>query len=382
VNAQAGYCSRPFTFTLPARITPPSRISLTARFSTTVRFNLSGLLNRSQLLSLASLRAMASRMLCFALVLGASLLAHPVMAQNAVWPTKTVRIVAPFPPGGSVDQVARLVAQQLALQTGQNFIVENKTGASGAIGTQLVAKSEPDGHTLVIVFDTHSTNPTLIPNIGFNTMKDLAPITLIGTAPMAVVAHASQPYNSFADLLAASKAKPGSVSYGSIGSGSLGHLAMTQIGNLVSTEFNHVPYRGGGPLMIDAVGGQIGVALGTVFLVNPHIKSGKLKALGVTSLKADPQLPGVAPIADQGVPGYNALAWWGAFAPAATPAPVLKRLHEEFVKALRNPAIAEKLSAQGMDLSASTPQELQSFVQVEIDRWAKVIQQNKIRAGD
>ncbi len=308
--------------------------------------------------------------------------APAAMAQNAVWPNKTVRIIAPFPPGGSIDQVARLIAPQLAAQTGQNFIVENKTGASGSIGTQMAAKSEPDGHTLVLVFDTHATNPTLIPNMGFNTTKDLAPITLIGTAPMAVVAHVSQPYNSFADILAASKAKPGSVAYGSIGSGSLGHLAMTQIGNIVGTEFNHVPYRGGGPLMVDAVGGQIGVALGTVFLVNPHIKSGRLKALAVTSLKADPQLPGVAPISEQGVPGYDALAWWGAFAPAGTPAAVLKKINEEFVKALRSPAIAEKLVAQGMDLKAGSPEELEKFVQAEIDRWAKVIQQNKIRAGE
>ena len=315
-------------------------------------------------------------------LIAASLFASTALAQGAVWPTKTVRIVAPFPPGGSIDQVARLIAPQLAAQTGQNFIVENKAGASGSIGTQLVAKSEPDGHTLVLVFDTHGTNPTLIPNIGVNTTKDLAPITLIGTAPMAVVAHVSQPYNSFADILAASKARPGSVAYGSIGSGSLGHLAMTQIGNIVGTEFNHVPYRGGGPLMVDAVGGQIGVALGTVFLVNPHIRSGRLKALAVTSLKSDPQLPGVAPISEQGVPGYDALAWWGAFAPAGTPAPVLNRIREEFVKALRNPVIAEKLVAQGMDLKASSPEELEQFVQKEIDRWAKVIQHNKIRAGD
>lgn len=325
--------------------------------------------------------AMASAALSLSLG-AAAVFASPAFAQSASWPTKPVRIVAPFPPGGSIDQVARLLAPQLAAQTGQNFLVENKPGASGAIGTQLVAKSDPDAHTLVLVFDTHATNPTLIPSLGFNTTRDLTPIMLIGTAPMAVVAHTSQPFRNFADILTASKAKPGSVAFGSIGSGSLGHLAMAQIGNLVGTEFNHVPYKGGGPLMVDAVGGQIGVALGTVFLVNPHIKSGRLKPLAVTSLKPDPQLPGVAPIADQGVPGFSALAWWGAFAPANTSPAVQKRIHEEFVKALRTPAIAEKLTAQGMDVLASTPEELDTFVKSEIERWAKVIQHNKIRAGE
>lgn len=310
------------------------------------------------------------------------LFSQSAAAQTAVWPTKPVRIIAPFPPGGSIDQVARLLAPQLAAQTGQNFIVENKAGASGSIGTQFVAKAEPDGHTLVLVFDTHATNPTLIPNLGFNTTKDLAPITLIGTAPMAVVSPVNHPYKNFADVIAAAKANSGSVTYGSIGSGSLGHLAMSQIGNLVGTEFTHVPYRGGGPLMIDAVGGQIGVALGTVFLVNPHIKSGKLKALAVTSATPDPQLPGVAPIAAQGVPGFNALAWWAAYTSGGTPAPVLKKIQEEFVRALKTPAISEKLSAQGMDVVASSPEELEKFVQSEIDRWAKIIQSNKIRAGD
>ena len=306
----------------------------------------------------------------------------PATAQTSTWPTKPIKLVVPFPPGGSNDQIARLLAPQLTAQTGQNVIVENKAGGGGSIGTQQVARAEGDGHTLVIVFDTHATNPSLIPNLGFDTLKDLAPISLIGTAPMAVVMHPSQTYKDFAAVVAAAKAKPGSVAYGSIGSGSLAHLAMTQIGTLTGAEFTHVPYRGGGPLIVDALGGQIGVALGTVFLVNPHIKTGKLKALAVTSLQADPQLPGVAPIAEQGVPGFDALAWWGVFAPASTPAPVLARIQEEFAKALKSPAIAEKLTAQGMDLKAGGPEELDRFLRGQIERWSKVIKDNKIRAGD
>ena len=315
--------------------------------------------------------------LCMGLVTASS-----VAAQPAAWPAKQVRVVAVFPPGGSVDQVARILAQQLTTQTGQTFFVDNKGGASGAIGTQMVAKSDPDGYTLAVVFDTHGTNPSLIPNLGFNTTKDLAPITLVGTSPMAIVANAGQPYRNFAEVLAAAKAKPGSVAFGSIGSGSLGHLAMTQIGNQLGLEFNHVPYRGGGPLMTDVVGGQIGLAIGTVFLVNPHVKSGKLRPLGVTSAKPDSQLPGVAPVAEQGVPGFDALAWWGVFAPAATPAPILKRIREELLKALKTPSVAEKLSSQGLNVVASSPEELDRFLNVQIERWAKVVKDNKIRAGD
>jgi tripartite-type tricarboxylate transporter receptor subunit TctC len=205
---------------------------------------------------------------------------------------------------------------------------------------------------------------------------------LVGTSPMAIVAHVSQPYKDFKDVLAASKAKPGSVSYGSIGTGSLGHLAMTQIGNQAGVEFNHIPYRGGGPLMTDALGGQVPVAIGTVFLVTPHVKGGKLKALAVTSAKPSAQLPGVAPVADQGVPGFSALAWWGVIAPAGTPPAIMKRMNEELNKALKTPAVAEKLTAQGMDIIGGDPAELDKFLKAEIERWAKVVKDNKIKAGD
>ena len=302
-------------------------------------------------------------------------------AQAQPWPTKPVRIIAVFPPGGSVDQVARIFAAQLTAQTGQQFIVENKGGASGSIGTQAVATAPPDGYTFGVVFDTHGVNPSLIPNIPFDTVKDLAPVMLVGTSPMAVVAHASQPYKDFRDVLAAAKAgKP--VSYGSIGTGSLGHLAMAQVASLQKVAMTHIPYRGGGPLMTDAIGGQVPLAIGTVFLVNPHVKGGKVKALAVTSAKPSPQLPGVAPIADQGVPGFSALAWWGVIAPANTPAAIVNRMHEELAKALKEPAVAQKLSEQGMDIVGGGPAELDRFVRAEIARWAEVVRANNIRAGD
>jgi len=310
----------------------------------------------------------------------AALLSAPLAVLAQAWPAKTVKIIAPFPPGGSVDQVSRILAAQLTQQLGQQFIVENRSGASGSIGTQAVATAPPDGYTIGVVFDTHAVNPSLIPNIPFDTLKDLAPVMLIGTSPMAIVAHASQPYKDFRDVLAAAKKEP--VAFGSIGTGSLGHLAMTQVANMQGVQFTHIPYKGGGPLMTDAIGGQVPLAIGTVFLANPHVKGGKVRALAVTSAKPSPELPGVATVAEQGVPGFSALAWWGVIAPARTPRPVVQKIHDELRKALASPAVFQKLSEQGMDILGGTPEEMDHFLRSEITRWAAVVQQNKIRAGD
>jgi len=310
----------------------------------------------------------------------AALLSAPLAVLAQAWPAKTVKIIAPFPPGGSVDQVSRILAAQLTQQLGQQFIVENRSGASGSIGTQAVATAPPDGYTIGVVFDTHAVNPSLIPNIPFDTLKDLASVMLIGTSPMAIVAHTSQPYKDFRDVLAAAKKEP--VAFGSIGTGSLGHLAMTQVANMQGVQFTHIPYKGGGPLMTDAIGGQVPLAIGTVFLVNPHVKGGKVRALAVTSAKPSPELPGVATVAEQGVPGFSALAWWGVIAPARTPRPVVQKIHDELRKALASPAVFQKLSEQGMDILGGTPEEMDHFLRSEITRWAAVVQQNKIRAGD
>jgi len=309
-------------------------------------------------------------------------LLSPVVHAQGNWPIKPVKIIVPFPPGGSVDQLGRILSAKLTSQLGQQFIVENKTGASGSIGTAAVASSAPDGHTFGLVFDTHAVNPSTIPKMPFDTLKDLASVMLVSTAAMAIVAHEKQPYKDFQDLLATAKKKPKAVAYGSVGTGSLGHLAMTQIGEILGIEFNHIPYRGGGPLMNDAVNGQLPVAVATVFVTNPHVQSGKVRALGVTSAKPTPQMPGVKTVADQGVPNFSALAWWGVIAPGKTPPPLINRIYEEINKALKDPAVAQQLSAQGMDLIAGKPAEFDKFLKSEIVRWAKVVRDNKIALGD
>ena len=230
------------------------------------------------------------------------------------------------------------------------------------------------------MFDTHAVSPSLIPNMPFDTLRDLTPLMLVGT--MALVTPAAQPYKSFRDVVTATKANPGGVSYGTIGAGSLGHLTMTQLGNQLGVEFNHVPYRGGGPLMNDAIGNQVPLAIGSVFLVNPHVTSGRLRAIAVTSAKPDPKLPGVETIANQGVPGFAAYTWWGVFGPANMPPALAKRVAEELAKAAKAPAVIEKLSAQGMEVSGGSPADLDALVRKEIPRWAKVIKDNNIKSGD
>ena len=280
-----------------------------------------------------------------------------------------------------MDQVARIFAAKLTEQMHQQFIVENRGGASGSIGTQAVAAAAPDGYTFGVVFDTHAVNPLLL-NMPFDTLKDLAPVMLVGTSPMAIVASVNQPYKDFREVIAAARAKPGSVSIGSIGTGSLGHLAVAQISKAEKVDITHIPYRGGGPLMTDALGGQVPLAIGSVFLVTPHVKGGKLKALAVTSLKPSPQLPGAMPVADQGVPGFSALSWWGVIAPAKTPQPILQKMYEELAKALKDPKVAKQLSDQGIDIVGGGPAELDKWVRGEMAKWAVVVKENNIKAGD
>ena len=301
------------------------------------------------------------------------------LAQS--WPAKPVRIISVFPPGGSVDQVARIFAAKLTEQMNQQFIVENKGGASGSIGTQAVAAAAPDGYTFGVVFDTHAVNPLLL-NMPFDTLKDLAPVMLVGTSPMAIVASVNQPYKDFREVIAAARAKPGSVSIGSIGTGSLGHLAIAQIAKAEKVEITHIPYRGGGPLMTDALGGQVPLAIGSVFLVTPHVKGGKVKALAVTSLKPSPQLPGAMPVADQGVPGFSALSWWGIIAPAKTPQPIVQKMYEELSKALKDPKVAKQLTDQGIDIVGGGPADLDKWVRGEMEKWSVVVKENNIKAGD
>ncbi len=305
-------------------------------------------------------------------------LSCPVFSQD--WPAKPVRFVVPFPPGGSVDPLARLIAVKVGESLKQQFIVENRVGASGVIGTSLAAKSPPDGYTWVFVFDTHAVNPALNPNMPFDTVKDLAPVMLIGTAPMAIATAAGKPYNTFADVTTAAKARDG-VTIGSIGNGSLGHLAAILIQQASGTKLIHVPYKGGGPLTTDAMGGQVDLAIASVAALSPHVRSGKLRAVAVTGDKRSHTMPDVPTLAEQGVRSPSALAWWGMLAPAGTPKPILDRMHQEVHKALQLPDVRKTLTETlGMDIVAASPEATQKFIAGEMQRWEKVVKENNIKA--
>ena len=311
---------------------------------------------------------------------GAALVALSAGASAQAWPTKQpIKFVAVFPPGGSVDQVARILALPLGQALGQSIIVENKGGASGSIGTAAVAAAAPDGYTFGVVFDTHGVNPTLIPGMAFDTRKDLTAVSLIGTSAMVLATFAGSEYKTFGDVVAAAKAKK-NVSYGSIGSGSLGHLAMALLGKSGNIDWQHVPYKGGGPLMTDAVAGHVPLSIASVFVTKPHIDNGRLRPLAVTTSKRSAELPDVPTLAESGFAGFDAPAWWAIIAPAKTPPEVIKRMNDEINKALKNPDIAKKLSAQGIEIVGGTPDAASAFIDKQINVWAKVVKDNGIKA--
>lgn len=310
-----------------------------------------------------------------------SAVAAGAAAQGVNWPTKPVKFVVPFPPGGSVDPLARVLGARLADSLGQQFIVENRPGASGSIGTAFVAKSPADGYTYVFVFDTHAVNPALIPDMPFDTVKDLAPVMLVGTAPMVIVTQPSKPYASFDDVIKAARARPEALSIGSVGNGSLGHLAMILLQQAGGFKVTHVPYKGGGPMMQDAIGGQIDLGIASVAAVSANVKGGKLRAIAVTGERRSQVLPDVPTLAERGFPGFSAYAWWGIFAPAGTPKPILDKFHAELVKLLDSPGLRKQLTETlGMDLAASSPEALERFLLGEIGRWGKVVRDNNVRA--
>ncbi|MFM9939426.1 MAG: tripartite tricarboxylate transporter substrate binding protein [Hyphomicrobiaceae bacterium] len=303
--------------------------------------------------------------------------AGAVLAQT--YPSKPIRFIVPFPPGGTLDQIARRVQPGMQKELGQSILIDNKGGASGSIGTALAAQSAPDGYTILMVFDTHAVNPTLIQGLAFDTVKDFAPIMKIGWAPMLIATHTSTPYTSLADLIAAAKAKPGSVPYGTVGQGSLAHLAMSQMANDLKLTWTHVPYKGGGPLTNDAVAGHVPVAISSVASIGPHVKAGKLRGLALTSDKRHPQFPDVPTVSEAGLPGFSANAWWGLVAPAKTPPDIIKRLNEAFKKVFEEPDVKQSLVEQaGIVYELSTPEAFGTFVETEIARWAKVVKDNRI----
>ncbi len=301
-------------------------------------------------------------------------------AFSQAWPSRQpIKLVAVFPPGGSVDQVARLLAPALSAQLGQTVIIENRGGASGSIGAAAVAAAPADGYTFAVVFDSHGVNPSLIPNMPFDSKKDLSPVVLIGTAPMVLGTPAASDFKSFGDVVAAARTAKGA-SFGSIGSGSLGHLAMALLAKGAGLNLQHIPYKGGGPLMNDAVAGHVPLAIGSVFLLKPFVDAKRLRPLAVTTSKRSPDLPEVPTLAELGFAGFEAPAWWAVLAPARTPPDIVARMNEALNKIMTSPEVAKRLDAQGIDVVGGTPEAARVFIERQMDIWGRVVKDNNIKA--
>ena len=315
-----------------------------------------------------------------ALFVSLAIAASAAVAQD--YPSKPLRAIVPFPPGGVVDTVARQVASKMSESMGQQVVVGNRAGASGSIGTALAAKAPRDGYTILFAFDTHAVNPHIYKNLAFDTLKDFEPVSLVVKIPLAIAAAANVPASNLRELVALAKANPGKYSYASVGAGSSGHLAAEQLKLLSGIELVHVPYKGGGPAVADLLGGQIPFAFLAAGVVTQHIRSGKLKGLALTSAQRSAALPNVPTTAEEGFPQFDSGAWVGVVVPAGTPAGVIARLNTEVVKAARDPAVSSKLSDQTMVVMASTPAQLDEFIRAEHDKWGRLIREAKLNLGE
>ena len=306
-------------------------------------------------------------------------LATPAFAQTAstgsgqVYPSKPIRLVLPYPPGGGSDIIARPLAQLMSASMGQQLVVENRGGAGGNIGMDYVAKSPPDGYTLVFAITAQlAVNPSLYPKLPYDLIRDFTPISLLGIAPYLLVTHPALPVKSVKELVALARAKPEELRFGSAGNGSGAHLAGALLNSLAGVKTVHIPYKGGGPAMTDLVAGQLQLSYLTYTSSNGFIRAGRLRALGVTTAKRSPVLPDLPAIAES-VPGYDSAVWYGVLAPAGTPADIIARLNREFLAALKNTELRQRLIPEAFEPIGTTPEHLGEYMKSEIARWAKLV---------
>ena len=311
--------------------------------------------------------------------IAAGALASPALGQSPAWPNGPIRIIAPFPPGGSVDTISRLLQPRLAAELGVPVVVENRPGASGSLGTAAAARAPADGNSWVTVFDTHAVNPFLIPNLGFDTERDLAPIMLLGTAPMIITTHQSRPWQNFQEVIAAAKAQPDTLTYGSIGNGSLAHLTMSLMQQAGGFKVVHVPYRGGGPMSAAAAAGELDMPMATNAGLGGQVGR-TLRPLAQTGARRSALFPDLPTVMEQGIPGIDALAWWGVLAPARVPTAIQQRFHAALAKALAEPELRARLTGpMGIDVVGSSPEDFATFLKAQMAIWGRVVRDNNIR---
>ena len=302
----------------------------------------------------------------------------PAAAQT--YPTKPIRLVLPVTPGGGADVIARAVGQRVGAALGQPIVIDYRGGAGGNIAAEIVAKAEPDGHTLVMVLSSFAINPSLYRKVAFDPVKDFVPITLIASAPFLLVVHPSLPVKNVQEFIALARRTTGGLAYASSGSGLLAHLAMELLKSQGRFEATHIPYKGTGPAMVDTIAGHVAANFPTIISGLGNVRAGKLRALGVTSLQRSPLLPEVPTIAEQGFPAYEVNAWYGWLAPAGTPRQVIALLNAEATKAIKTPEVRERLASDGAVPIGSTPDEFARHIRSEMEKWGKVVKQAGITA--
>ena len=312
-----------------------------------------------------------------AMLIGAATHAH---AQT--YPSRPIRYIVPQAPGGSSDTLARIVTQRAGEGLGQQLVVDNRPGATGIIGAEVVARANPDGYTLLQVATSHATNPGMQAKLPYDTVRDFAPVSLLSQQPNIFLVHPSVPVKTVKDLIAYVKSKPGQVNFASSGTGGSQHLAGELLKSTAGIEMTHIPYKGSPPALVDVLAGRVPLMSSTMPPALPHIKTGKVRAIAVTSAKRSPVLPEVPTVAESGVPGYEAIAWQGLVAPAGTPRPVIARVNAEFVKALKLPDVVAKLNDQGLETVASTPEWFAQYIKTEIAKWSKVIKAAGIKGSE
>jgi len=300
-------------------------------------------------------------------------LAASVAAQAQAYPGKAVKLVVPYPPGGPTDIVARVIGQKLSEQTGQQFIVENRAGAGGNIGAEAVARAPADGYTLLIATTAHAINMSLFKKLGYDTLKDFSPVSLLTYGPLVIVAHPSLPAQNVRELIALAKAKPGAINFASSGNGQSTHLSGELFNAMAGVKMTHIPYKGSAPALTDVMGGQASLMFDTMLSAMPFVKSGKLKALAVTSAVRSPAAPELPTVAESGLPGYETFAWNGVLVPAGTPKDVIAKLSAELKRAMEVPEVKEKFSGQGFAAAWNTPEAFNAFLLAEVDKWSAVV---------
>jgi tripartite-type tricarboxylate transporter receptor subunit TctC len=315
------------------------------------------------------------------MVLAASVLATLTLSPaQAAYPERPIKLVVPFPAGGTVDAVARTLAAQLGTTLNTSVVIENVPGAGGAVSTQRVAKSAPDGYTLLFTTPNHTINPALNERLGFDTARDLAPISLVAQIPELLIAHAGQPYSDFSGFVKHASANPGKLNYASAGNGTLPHITMELLLQKLNLQITHIPYKGAAPALNDVLSGTVALKFDTIATSAAHVRSGRIKPLAIASLRRSPLMPDVPTIAESGLPGYQGILWMGVLAPSGTPKEIVDALHRGLRQALNDPSMLKRFETDGVEAVGNSPAEFQRLIDTELRQWSEVVKRAQIKA--